>query len=63
MQFKGEGQYGEKNINNQVDEYFRFAQNNPHNYKTPKILFHFAGGVTKELSNYLKSRGVLVTVS
>lgn len=59
----GEGQYGEKNINNQIDEYIKFAQANPHNYKIPKLLFYFAGGVTRELAEHMKTRNVAISVS
>ena len=61
--FSGEGQYGEKNINHSIDEYVKFAQTNAHNYKTPKLLFYFAGGVTKELADYMKTRNVAIIVS
>ncbi len=63
LEFIGEGQYGEKNINHSIDEYVKFAQINAHNYKTPKLLFYFAGGVTKELADYVKSRNVAISVS
>lgn len=56
----GEGNFGEKSIVHQVDEYIKFASINQHNFQTPKICFYFASGVTKELSEYLKGRGIHV---
>jgi hypothetical protein len=51
----GNAEYGQKSVFDQADSYLKCAQNHPHMYKHPNIIFHFAYGIEKPLADKLEN--------
>lgn len=56
--WKGEGQYGDKDIVTLAKEYIMASDQNPINYEAPDICFVFPRGITQSVFNGLKLTGV-----
>ena len=56
----GEGQFGERNIVDQAEEYLTCAKHNQHNFRQPQIIFILVSGVTKPVKEALQSIGIQV---
>lgn len=56
--WKGEGQYGDKDIVTLAKEYIMASDQNPINYESPGICFVFPRGITQSVYNGLKTTGV-----
>lgn len=56
--WKGEGQYGDKDIVTLAKEYIMASDQNPINYESPDICFVFPRGITESVYNSLKTTGV-----
>ncbi|CAB3981817.1 Hypothetical predicted protein [Paramuricea clavata] len=56
--WKGEGNFGEKSIDKQAQEYVSASQQNEANFLTPKVTFVFTQGITEDLAECLLSCGV-----
>ena len=56
--WKGDGQYGDKDIVKVANEYLEASEQNPINYDAPSICFVFPRGVTESVFNSLKNTGV-----
>lgn len=54
----GGGQFGERNIADQADEFLGVAQGHQQNFKVPQILFIFTNGVTTPLRAFLTRLGI-----
>jgi hypothetical protein len=54
----GEGQYGEKSIDKQAEQFIQCARLYPVNFTVPQIVFAFCQGVTKEMRQHLVKMGV-----
>lgn len=56
----GNGEYGQKSVLDQAQNYLKCAALYPHHYKLPVIIFHFAYGIEASLSTKLRDMGVVV---
>ncbi|XP_064647927.1 UPF0415 protein C7orf25 homolog [Lineus longissimus] len=56
----GHGQFGQRNIVDQADEYMQYAKQNLVKYIPPKVVFLFISGVTAPIAKELEERGILV---
>jgi len=56
--WKGEGQYGDKDIVTLAKEYIMASDQNPINYEAPDICFVFPRGITQSVYDGLKLTGV-----
>ena len=56
----GEGQYGEKSIHNQAEQFLQCAKLYPVNFTVPQIVFTFCQGVTSEMRQHLIKMGIHV---
>lgn len=60
LNWAGEGQYGEKNIVQQAEDYRVCSEVHPINFKDPKLVFAFYNAVTAPLAKQLEAIGVLI---
>lgn len=58
--FIGQGQFGTKSVLTQAKQYLQCAQHNQWNYHTPKIVFIFCNGVTKDMAAALRETSIEV---
>ncbi len=56
----GEGQFGERNIVDQAEEYLTCAEHNQHNFRKPQIVFILVSGVTRPVKEALQNIGIQV---
>nr|CAG4641177.1 EOG090X0CWG [Eulimnadia texana] len=57
---QGDSSYGKKSILDQAFTYLDAADENPYKFKTPKVEFYFANGVSSSLASRLARLGVAV---
>ncbi|XP_069110453.1 UPF0415 protein C7orf25 homolog [Argopecten irradians] len=56
----GEGQFGDRDIVSQADDYITCANTNPVNFRPPTVHFAFYSQVTKPMAEALEAKGVRV---
>ena len=56
----GKGQYGEKSIHTQAEQFQQCARLNPVNFTNPQIVFSFCQGVTAEMRQHFLQMGIHV---
>ena len=56
--FVGRGQFGERNIADQAEEFLHCARGHQHNFRVPQIIFIFTNGVTTPLKMALTQMGL-----
>jgi len=57
---QGGSQYGQRSILDQVREFVKCSKQNQKMFKSPKVLFVFANGVTRSLANTVQKKGACV---
>ncbi|XP_060575092.1 UPF0415 protein C7orf25 homolog [Ruditapes philippinarum] len=58
--WRGQGQYGEKDITIQAKDFVACSKVHPVNFQDPKIVFAFYNGVTAAIARELEKSGVIV---
>ncbi|XP_064614451.1 UPF0415 protein C7orf25 homolog, partial [Liolophura sinensis] len=56
----GQGQFGEKTLIDQAQEYLHLATLNQVNFRTPRVCYAFYSGITKPMAAALTELGILV---
>eukprot|EP00058_Branchiostoma_floridae_P004941 XP_002590429.1 hypothetical protein BRAFLDRAFT_62745 [Branchiostoma floridae] len=56
----GEGQYGEKSVIDQAEDYIAAAADNPLKFSIPQVVFSFFNGITQPIADKLLELGVQV---
>uniref|UniRef100_A0A1B6C4V1 DUF1308 domain-containing protein n=1 Tax=Clastoptera arizonana TaxID=38151 RepID=A0A1B6C4V1_9HEMI len=58
---RGDSDFGQKTILDQATEYILCSHQHPHYFKPPKVVFHFALGISCWLAEKLERLGIIVT--
>ncbi|XP_051552727.1 UPF0415 protein C7orf25 homolog [Myxocyprinus asiaticus] len=58
--WQGRGQYGDKSVIRQAEDYFEASQQQPVQYSNPHIIFAFYNGVSSPMADKLKEIGISV---
>ncbi|KAK0049436.1 UPF0415 protein [Biomphalaria pfeifferi] len=56
----GQGQFGERDLISQAEEYLECAKRHPHEFKTPQVVFVFYNQVTESMADVLEELGLTV---
>ncbi|CAL1533495.1 unnamed protein product [Lymnaea stagnalis] len=56
----GKGQFGERDLVSQAEEYLECVKRHPHEFKTPQVVFAFYNQVTEAMSEALEDMGMVV---
>ncbi|KAL4222478.1 hypothetical protein ACF0H5_018517 [Mactra antiquata] len=56
----GQGQFGEKDISLQAEDYILCSRQHTVNFQIPKLMFAFYNGVTNDIASMLRNRDIIV---